>query len=149
MSASVTTFFNHCPQLTGGNVYHLVIKPGSSQAFLLMSRWLLQWFSKSQYFTLHCVCVNPPFRWKRPFWMMKTTVPQRPLCCWPPTLSRQSMEITTKTFTSLATWPLTGYCHKGAVYTQTPSKMSFKKPGCDVESSAATYRIYCINIYHS
>lgn len=63
---------------------------------------------------MECVCA-PPCRWRRPFWMMRTTVHQRRPCWWPPTLSRPSTEITTKTFTNLATWPLTGYCHKGTL----------------------------------
>lgn len=51
--------------------------------------------------------------------MMRTTVLLRQLCSWPRTLSRPSTEITTKTFTSLATWPPIGYSHKGTVYIHT------------------------------
>lgn len=44
---------------------------------------------------------------------MRTTVPQRRLCCWHRTLSRPSMETTTKMSTSLDTLPMTGCCLRG------------------------------------
>lgn len=46
--------------------------------------------------------------------MTRTTVLQRQLSSWPPTLFSPNTEITTKTCTSPATWALIDCSHKGA-----------------------------------
>lgn len=52
-------------------------------------------------------------RWRSPFWTMRIIVLLRPQCFWRPTRSRPNTPTTTRTSTSLAILPMTGFCHRG------------------------------------
>lgn len=53
------------------------------------------------------------YKWKKASWMMKSTVPQKPRCCWHPTPARPNTEITTPRNTSQASSPMTDSYPRG------------------------------------
>lgn len=68
--------------------------------------WLRSWFRTSLKSCSLC-------KWRKPFWQTRSTAPQRQLCCWPPMLSKQSLEISQKKATKVDTLHLRDCFHRG------------------------------------